>query len=241
MIWRGTVYQSFISREDVVDFVVTLRCIISLIDPIPKHVSMSFAKGTSQFQQVLRAADAAGITIGHLEEGEFTSQQSARGGVIFGDAASVFDAIAAAQGMRWFIDMTGKLQFGKLTNIGAPADFTFSSPSGPSFAGTLSPGATYSILGTPQQTQMGVNFRVLLDPRIEIQLPLTRVKIDNSVLIQAASFPFPGQGLPPRPSLNGTYFVVAVRHVGDSRGDQWETQLICASDAWAQQLGLAAS
>jgi hypothetical protein len=132
-----------------------------------------------------------------------------RGGVLFGNPDKYLTKIANNNNMQWWFGLNG-LNLGK-SDEDVPTqsvDFVYTPNTG--------------IIGVPQQTQYGVDFRVLLDPRIRIQRPLPVVKIDNSTIRQ--------QKLQIGEYLNildqdGEYIVIAARHFGDTRGNEWYTDI----------------
>jgi hypothetical protein len=86
------------------------------------------------------------------------------------------------------------------------------------------------LIGTPTQTQFGVEFSVLLDPRIKAQLPLLTVEIQEAIISQFAPNPVQTTGQVPYPlQSDGVYTVFEVRHRGDSRGNPWQTDVTAAS------------
>jgi hypothetical protein len=85
-----------------------------------------------------------------------------------------------------------------------------------------------TILGTPQQTQQGVAFRVLLDSQLKIgQL----IKIDMSAIRQLPKTP--GQ-YPSILDQDGLYVIAGLRHSGDTRGNDWTTEIIGVARQWSQ-------
>jgi hypothetical protein len=86
----------------------------------------------------------------------------------------------------------------------------------------LSERLRYCLLGTPEQTQLGVNFKVLLDSRLQFKLPAMQAQLKNVVIEQA---PFQVRTNQSLLTQDGVYFAAGVRHVRDTRGNEWESQL----------------
>jgi hypothetical protein len=86
---------------------------------------------------------------------------------------------------------------------------------------------TLSLIGQPQQTQLGVDFRVLLDPTVQIVAPLPQVAVLLQYVRQAPiAYPIPQGSLPPRPLTDGgKYAVIGVKFVGDTRGNPWYSEI----------------
>lgn len=91
------------------------------------------------------------------------------------------------------------------------------------------------LIGFPTQQSDGIEARMLLNPSIHLR---QRVKIDNESINQAAAAPgagIPGGALFPFPSTpiyqapisaDGTYTVLLVEHRGDTRGNDWFTEIV---------------
>ena len=82
---------------------------------------------------------------------------------------------------------------------------------------------TTGLIGSPQQTDAGVNIRSLLNPNIVMVLPPRLIKIDQALTRQELK----------RIGVNsssleqdGTYKIIGVRHVGDTRGNDWYTEVV---------------
>jgi hypothetical protein len=91
------------------------------------------------------------------------------------------------------------------------------------------------LLGIPEATQDGIKCRCLINPRIKIG---TTVQINNQLINQTLggvkSF-FPGVQIPfdqfsgiagyANVTHDGLYMVYICEHVGDTRGNDWESRL----------------
>jgi hypothetical protein len=96
------------------------------------------------------------------------------------------------------------------------------------------------LIGVPEQTQNGISMRVLLNPNIKIgQL----VKLDSSVNLfrfgldlesQAQNAALTPTGLGAlaqqiKTNNDGLYYVMVAEHSGDTRGNEWYTDIVCLS------------
>ena len=110
-------------------------------------------------------------------------------------------------------------------------DLIFSPPNPPNYnAGVQDKNVTRSVIGVPKQTPFGVIFRVLLDPRLLIKVPPMLAQLDRTVITQAA-IQINQVQTPLDPDL---MFVVAqVRHIGDSRGNEWYSEVTGYSRKYA--------
>jgi hypothetical protein len=82
------------------------------------------------------------------------------------------------------------------------------------------------MVGSPQQTLEGINFKCLLNPNLQIsrkvqlnQNSIQRLAINLSAPGTAASIPAPI-------NTDGVYYVSVAEHVGDTRGVEWYTNVI---------------
>ena len=154
---------------------------------------------------------------GTKTQAALTKTKLPRGVSVFGDAGEYMTDIAEDQNMVWFLQQRG-LAGSSGVSIGALDDGINASPQ---------PGYTYTpttgLLDTPTQTQAGVDFSILLDPRVKAQFPLQTVQIQQVIIQQLQRSPNSAQVIPL--STTGTYVVGAVRHRGDSRGNLWQTDI----------------
>ena len=210
VIWRGPVFQPMFGRENVVDFKITLRCLLGLNEFLRNNINMAYSSKASQFELIQQICGSAfnKIPIGVISP-NLSKKQMPRGGVLFGRPDKYLTNIAVNNNMQWWFSGNG-LNLGRADEDIATQSIDY----------VYTP--TTGIIGVPQQTQYGVDFRVLLDPRLLMQRPLPVVKIDNTVIQQQK------KAIGEFPSIldqNGEYIVVAVRHTGDTRGNDWYTDI----------------
>lgn len=93
------------------------------------------------------------------------------------------------------------------------------------------------LIGFPTQVSDGIEVRCLLNPSIRLR---QRIRINNADINQSAGVSGPGASgtfatfpLPNNPvylapvSADGSYGVLVVEHRGDTRGNDWYTELVC--------------
>lgn len=246
-IWTGPVFQCRFTKEQVVDFKITLHCLLWL-DPLTRtNINSTFSALTNQtdlITQIANLAFGSGVQVS-VSPNIKTTQQS-RGGVVFGSAKRLFNNLADDNNFQWFLGPRG-FNFARVDdnisdnsgndNIPTAAGVRTYSPPPP--AGYPAPTADGVIIGTPEQTQYGVRFRVLMDPAVQVKYPAQLVKINNSQIIQLKkSLGEYVNVLDP----TGTYIVLAAAYVGDTRGDQWYTEiegLTSVGGKWAAAQALA--
>jgi hypothetical protein len=141
-----------------------------------------------------------------------------RGKVLFGMARDEARDFAAQNGCKWSI------QDGALTFI----------PWGSYIPGGQVPliSVKTGLIGVPEQTQAGINIRTLLNSTYRVgQL----IKLDAQVNKFRFSLDQPSQATNPTLALQnainqqGLYYVMVANHSGDTRGQDWYTDLICLS------------
>ena len=67
-----------------------------------------------------------------------------------------------------------------------------------------------------------MNLRVLLDNRLRVKMPAQQIKIDNTVIRQNPLQPGTNSTIL---TQDGVYIVGGVRHIGDSRGHEWYSEI----------------
>lgn len=220
-IFRGTVFQAIFSKEDANTVVLTLHCFIGLDQLTNSLVATSAGPRSTQREIVLAMAQSCSTPVAYLApDSDFKSQPLPRSSTLFGTPSKLFGNVARANDMTFFVASDG-LHMGKMDGLGTSnPDIIYAPPQQPG----QSPDSTvsYRLIGTPQQTQQGVAFRVLLDARLNVKLPAMQVQLKNAVITQT---PFQVGQYQSLLTQDGVYFVAGVRHIGDTRGNTWETQI----------------
>lgn len=212
LIWEGVIFQPMWSRENVTDFKLNLHCIVGIDSSLQNNfVSTAFSSGVSQRQLIAQMASDALTPINILPQDEMTisdlsKNKLSRGGIMHGEPAKFFKQLSILQGVNYWYEQAGA-QLRQLLHA-------------PDTAPVTTFGAGNGLIGTPQQTQYGVNCRVLLNPNISVG---TKIQLDQSVAIQ--QIPKTAGAYPSLLDQSGTYAVGAVRHVGDSRGNTWYSEV----------------
>lgn len=236
VIWSGPVFQVTRTREQIVDEVVTLHCVAT---PNATYgvVNVATGPGSTQSTLVNRMAKAVGLSIslGSKASAALDSVAYPRGRGVFGKPMKYMAQMADSHFM--FAFQNGSQAFiSELQNPDTLPDLVYEPPPGPGQSTQQTPlaaGVTQSIIGTPQQIPQGVLFTVLLDPRLQVQLPPLVVQLQNTLFTQTLNLP--GQGLPTAlPNL--TFLVSQVRHTGDTRGNDWQTEVTGVSPTYASNV-----
>lgn len=232
VIWSGPVLQVLFDQENIVDSRVTFHCVSN---PLVMENMISFSMGpyASQAQLMAKAADRIGLPPMDLDQGTLSNYASTvtnakkypRGNTVFGKMGSQLNRIAKDQNLNTYRDgskayMT-EVSAGKTVPV---ADLSYAVPNPLDTTSGLSNGVTQSIIGTPRQFPEGVIFTVLLDPRLQVQLPVLVVHLAGLPLISQQTAQLNSSIATPL-NANLLFFVGQVRHVGDSRGNDWYTEV----------------
>lgn len=211
IIWSGPVFQPLFDRQNVVDFKITLHCMLGLAQFLYNNVSTAYVANLNQYDLLNKMTSSAfrPIPIGKITPDRLQKKTLPRGGVFFGRPDKYLTGWANDSNSQWWLAPNG-LQFGQADDDvpTQSVDFVYTPNSG--------------IIGVPTQTQYGVDFRVLLDPRIIVKKPLPVIRIDNSIIRQQKKSI--GE-LPNILDQDGEYIVAAAHHFGDTRGNDWYTDI----------------
>ena len=183
-------------RENQTDFKLTLHCMNWLSIVGRNDVNQVFASGANQGQIVQGIAKNSyhPIGVGSISP-SLTGKTLPRGKVIFGNPKKYFEEISRDNNFQWWIQGNGKLNVAGLNDRNVPI----------STKNPIKYTPTTGIVGTPQQTQYGCNFRLLLDSSVSVQVPAITVNIDNTQIRQQLKIAGVVAGLS---AQDGTYVVV---------------------------------
>jgi hypothetical protein len=158
------------------------------------------------------------ITAGY--QPNFPQNGCIRGRVFYGMARDELRDFAWAQNCKWSIQ-DGALTFIPFTSYIPSAQVPVISPSS-------------GLIGVPEQTQSGVKVRTLLNPNMKvgqtIQLQNTAINqlrfglsADRSTQINNSN----ANAFLNTANASGLYYVMVANHTGDSRGNDWYTDMTC--------------
>jgi len=234
VIFKGTIFQCTWTREAVVDQKLTLHCLTGISQLANNMVSFQAAAGISQRNLVLRMMEQANtpITAAHIDSDTLGQKVLPRGKIVFGSPQKYLSEIAQANGMQFFYGNDG-VYLGFIANENASASYTYASVPNPSSTISRKASVNYTIIDTPRQVPEGVVMRVLLDARLIVKAPALYVEISDTVIQQMLAMPSSdttSSNLYPILSTNGIYAVGAVRHTGDTRGNEWYSDVTCLTN-----------
>jgi hypothetical protein len=211
VIFSGDIYQIILGRENATD---------TFIDFIAgdAHLAYNFSivktqipAGCTQSMQVLAAANAMaanGVSQGYIAG--LPENKLPRGKVLYGNARNYLTSVAQNAGATWSIQ-NEQLTMYPVTAYPPGTAVVLTSKSG--------------LVGTPQQTNVGVNVKCLLNPLIR---PGTRINIAEA---SVADFKIDisqkdaTANLPASYNQDGEYYAQVVEHSGDTRGVEWYTNI----------------
>jgi hypothetical protein len=227
-IFTGQIYQALWERSGEFDTKLTLHCLFGMLQDMNSKVSVSLttsgAAPLTQAEAVRQVAAAAGIEVAALAP-VLSTQTYARGRVITGNARKFFDDIAISNHLSGCWIGPDGLHIVNLAPQTTTPDVVYAPPYSPVAAGAS---VKYILVGTPAQTQLGVNFRTLLDNSARLG---GTVQLSGVTTKRLAAVPLKFQ----RPFAQDAVYVVAgMRHIGDSRGNEWNTEIEAVFTNWDQ-------
>jgi hypothetical protein len=165
---------------------------------------------------LLAAMSKYGVTQGYLPA--LPSNGLIRGRVMYGMARDEYRDFAWQNNCKWSI------QDGALTMI----------PYTSYIANTSIPIISVStgLIGVPEQTPQGINIRTLLNPKLKIG-QLVQLTAGVNTFRRGLDLPSQvkniGTTLQAQTSADGLYYVMVAQHAGDTRGNEWYTDVTALS------------
>ena len=219
VIFDGTIKQVRRGRESQTDTYLDITAADGDSAYNWSVINMSLAAGSTaqdHLKSAVQAMEGRGITMG--DSAQLSTNKLPRGKVMFGLTRDVLDNLGRTQDVSWSI------QDGKMTLIPNTAYLP---------GDTIVVNYQTGMVGLPEQTQNGVNVRMLLNPSVKIGRLL---KLDNASIQQYRY----GVSLRDQASneliknqisldTDGIYKVLIADSFGDTRGQEWYTDVICVS------------
>lgn len=210
-IYDGTVIQPLRDKQDGVNYLLTLNCLDGDGFLNGGVVNFSLSKGQTH-RDVANAlvSKASNPTTFNTISQSLGNVSLIRGKVCFGLSKDFLRQVAITNNASLYIE-DGKVNIVQASDL--PNDEIIE----------LSP--TSGLIGVPAQTEYGVSFTCLLNPRIKIN---SLVHIDNSLIhdMQAQI----GQVVRSL-DTSGIYRIIKLVHTGDTWSDNWFTQCETVSQA----------
>jgi hypothetical protein len=209
VIFNGKIFQAVRYRENVTDYVLDIQCIDGLDFLYRNFVNQTIAAGGTPFDvaQMVASQAISPIQATYVSR-DLTIKKLPRGRVLFGEPKDILSEIAEDYGAEWFIE-NGQLYMARMDEEVNPDSAIVVSPED-------------GLVSIPQQVPDGITFRCLLDPRFKIRRPPMMVKLYKTEIRerkkQLGEFQTP-------PAPDGFYKIAAVIHTGDTRGNEWYTDI----------------
>lgn len=215
-IFDGTIKMVRRGRESPIDTYLDILAADADIARNFTVVNKSYKAGVTAKTQFDDIASAMQLPQGYVAD--MPVNALSRGKVLFGMARRRLDNLSATQSATWSVQ-NGQIQFIPLTAYRPDEAVVLNSNTG--------------MIDLPEQTQDGIRVRCLLNPNIRIG---TLLQINNKSIQRAF---LGGQnlfnmgrledlpGLLPKVTDDGFYRTYVAEHVGDMRGQEWYTNIIC--------------
>lgn len=216
VIFRGNIKQVIIGRESATDTFVDLNCGDGDLAYNFAIVNASVAGGSSMRDQ-LNQISAPMATLGtalNPSQPAFQPSLLPRGKTMWGNSKDYMRDLAAQNGLTWSIQ-NEQIQFIPQQGYSPGISVVLTSKTG--------------MIGTPQQTNIGVNVVCLLNPLIN---PGQTIKIDNASVAGLKidlGNPKDPVNLAPPLTADGVYYALVIEQTGDNRGIEWYSKLICCT------------
>lgn len=214
-IFKGNIKQVIIGRESATDTFIDI--IAGDGDTWYNYaiVNKTIAADSNQQDQV-NACVASGAALGVTAGGNTlvgNTPKLPRGKVMFGNTRDYLRNAAQTSNNNWSVQ-NEQIVFVPKTSYLPGQAVEITSKTG--------------MIGTPEQTNEGVNVKCLINPQIPVS---GRIKLNNYTvqLLKLNLTLTPGSQTNTAAPLssNGVYFVLALEHSGDTRGVEWYTKIIC--------------
>lgn len=216
LIFDGTIKQARAGRIDAKDSYIDITAADGDQAYNFSVMALSLAAGSTPDNAVeafLKAMAEHGVSAGYKPE--LSTNGSARGRVFYGMTRDELREWAAAQDVLWSI------QDGKLTLIPKTSYVPGETP-------VISPQT--GLVGVPEQTQNGIKARVLLNPALKIG---QRIKLDSTINPYRYGLDVQSQAgnallaSSIKTNADGHYYIMNADHIGDTRANEWYSDLTC--------------
>jgi hypothetical protein len=204
-IFDGKIVWPSRSRDSNVDYVLTLMAIDGDQPLNLNFISKTVNRGLNS-RKILEtvAKDSEEATpVNSISDG-LSSQALPRGKVFFGKPYKYVQDVCRGNAASFYIE-DGSLNVTRLQDVKKDEAIVVTPETG--------------LIGTPQQVQFGVSFKLLLNPAIHLE---SLIQIKNVQVNEATTTP--GQQVQPLDD-DWVYQVCELTHIGDTRGNDWYTEI----------------
>ena len=203
--------QFIAGRESATDTFINLNCGDGDQAYNYAVINQTLAKGSTPQAQLNAGLTAmAGMGVGQGYTGQLPQTALPRGKTIYKNARDHLKALAATNGFAWSVQ-DGNLVFLSEKTYLPNQPFVLTAKTG--------------MIGTPDQTTEGINVKCLLNPGIKVH---SRIQLNNATIAKMKiDFWTPGS-VANQPALinrDGMYYAWLAEHSGDTRGQDWYTNM----------------
>lgn len=212
VIFQGNVKQIILGRESATDDFVDIVAGDGHLAYNYAIVNANLVAGSNQMTQLNTAANSMssyGTTLGSI--GPVQLNRLIRGKALFGNARNYLRAVAQNTNQTWSIQ-NQQITFIPKTGYKPGTAVVLTSKTG--------------LIGTPQQTNEGINIKCLLNPNIQVggRVNIAQATVSNFKINQT-NINSPANIAPPL-NADGNYYVLCLAQEGDTRGTEWYTSII---------------
>lgn len=225
-IFEGDILQAVNTIEEE-NFKITILA-MSGQEEIASNFVMCSTNSTTRKEQMKIMGQKARVPI-QIEdktEDNSTDNELPRGKVFFNSVEKYYSDFGRRMGNVFFYLDTMRKKSKEETATEQTAKIimkSFEEMNNITTAVELSPNT--GLIGVPQVSDSGVIIKCLLDPRFTIE---GYVKLTNSMINRGLAQPLSGQGYTQKAMIDpdGEYKIFSIKHMGDTYGDTWITELI---------------
>lgn len=219
-IFQGNIRQTFQGRDRNVDSYIDIMAGDGDYAYINSVINKTFPAGTTTAQELSEYVSSLGLTLADSAPGILlngtggTLAKNLRGKTIFGMSRLAMGQLADKADARWSIQ-NGVVYL--IPNTGyLPGQ-------------AVQVNSATGMIGTPEQTENGIIIRCYLNPLIRIGqlVQLNENEINRNTLNKQMFPSYTSQYYPATVTNDGFYRVLVAEHVGDTRGNDWYTELTC--------------
>jgi hypothetical protein len=219
-IFQGNIRQTFEGRERNVDRFLDIAAGDGDFAYISSVINKTYPAGTTLAQELADYAASMGLTVASSAPGVILNgtgglaPKNIRGKTQFGMSRLAMGQLADRVNARWSI------QNGVLTLI----------PNTGYLPGqAVQINSATGMIGTPESTEDGIKIRCYLNPLIRIGglVQINQGDINRNTLNKQMFPGYVSQFYPATTTHDGFYRVLVAEHVGDTRGNDWYTELTC--------------
>lgn len=207
-IFDGQIIYASRRREGNTDYILTLSAIDGDLPLNLNYIAKTVNKGINQ-RQVIETVCSISEEKTPVAEitGGLSEQQLPRGKVFFGRPFDYIEDVCRGNGALYYVE-DGALTVTKLSDVNEDEALVISPETG--------------LIGLPQQVEFGVTFKTLLNPAIRMK---TKIKLSHTEVNEREVTP--GQNGAKQMPLDEEWIYQAceVVHRGDTRGEEWYTEV----------------